>query len=237
MTPDHDPLRIACIDSHAPPLFLRGADGTRTGYEPEAAELVCARAGRRLEWVYLPWDRMLPAVRDGHVDAVWCGQGVTPERATQVAFTRPYAMFGETLVVRADDPARGPDDLAGYRIGAIEGSVNEKLARTLPGIELVGFGSGDDVFGEMVSATRDGTIDGFVDDDVVNVPLVERDPSLATAFVADTRNPWAVGVRHGADELRAALDAALRDVIADGTLERVWQRWLPSLPFPAELAR
>lgn len=233
-----DPVRLACIDSEAPPLFLRSRDGrTRGGYEPEAAELVVTRLGRRVEWVFLPWNQMLDAVRDGRADAVWCGQGVTPERAALVDFTRPYAIFGETLVVRAGDPARAPEDLAGYRIGAIEDSINEKLARTFPGIELVGFGSSDDVFGDMVAATRDGTIDGFVDDDVVNVPLVERDPDLITAFDGGTRNPWAVGVRPGDDELRRAIDGALEAAIADGSLAEVWKRWMPSLPFPLTAAR
>lgn len=235
MTPaiERRPLRLACIDSEAPPLFHRSPDGrTRTGYEPDAASLVADRLGREVEWVFLPWDQLLTAAGDGRADAVWCGQGVSPERAERVDFTRPYAIFGETLVVRAGDPARGPDDLAGYRIGAIEGSVNEKLARTFAGIELVGFGSSDDVFGDMIAATRDGTIDGFVDDDVVNVPLVESDPDLATAFVADTRNPWAVGVRRGDDALRTAIDDALDAAIADGSLAAAWARWMPSLPFP-----
>lgn len=237
VSPNHA-VRVACIDSEAPPLFHRSPDGrTRTGYEPEAAELVLGRAGRRVEWVLLPWDQMLAAVGDGRADAVWCGQGVTPERAAQVDFTRPYAIFGETLVVRAGDPARAPEDLTGYRIGAIEDSVNEKLARTFPGIELVGFGSSDDVFGDMIAATRDGTIDGFVDDDVVNVPLVERDPDLIEAFNGGTRNPWAAGVRRGDDELRTAIDDALDAAIADGTLAGIWRRWMPSLPFPLAPAR
>ncbi|TCK21075.1 ABC transporter substrate-binding protein [Pseudonocardia endophytica] len=232
------PLRLACIDSEAPPLFHRTPDGrTRTGYEPDAASLVAGRLGRDVEWVFLPWDQLLVAVTDGRADAVWCGQGVTPERAAQVDFTRPYAVFGETLVVRSGDPARAPEDLAGYRIGAIEGSINEKLARTFPGIELVGFGSSDDVFGDMIAATRDGTIDGFVDDDVVNVPLVEDDPDLIQAFDGGTRNPWAAGVRPGDDELRLAIDGALDATIADGSLAEAWTRWMPSLPFPLVPAR
>lgn len=231
------PLRLACIDSEAPPLFDRSPDGvTRTGYEPDAAALVCGRLGRGVEWVFLAWEQMLPAVRDGRADAVWCGQGVTPQRAALVDFTRPYAIFDETLVVRAGDPARSPDDLAGYRIGAIEGSANERLALTFPGIELVGFGSSDDVFGDMIAATRDGTVDGFVDDDVVTVPLVERDPALVNAFAVPTRNRWAVGVRPGDDALRRALDDALDAVVADGSLAAVWHRWMPGLAFPLEAA-
>jgi len=226
-------VRLACIDSAALPLFDKSPDGVhRDGYEPEAAELVLARIGAELEWVMLPWEDMIPAVRRGDADAVWCGQGETPERAALVDFTRPYAVFNETLIVRADDPARGADQLAGYRIGAIENSTNMKLAETFAGAELVSFGASDDVFAEMIEATRSGRIDGFVDDDVVMVPLGREDPDFVEAFTAETRNRWGVGVAQDNPRLRAELDAALGAVIADGSLEAVWRKWMPLLPFP-----
>ncbi|MER6984937.1 transporter substrate-binding domain-containing protein, partial [Streptomyces carpinensis] len=71
------PLRLACIDSEAPPLFhLADPVAGRRGYEPAIGELVAAELGRPLEWVYLPWAEMIPAVRRGDADAVLCGQGV-----------------------------------------------------------------------------------------------------------------------------------------------------------------
>ena len=226
-------IRLACIDSAALPLFDKSPDGiSRDGYEPEAAKLVFDRIGAKIEWVMIPWEEMIPAVRRGDADAVWCGQGMTPERAEQVDFTNAYAIFNESLIVRAGDPARSAADLAGYKIGAIKNSTNMKLAETFPGVELVSFGSSDDVFGEMIEATRTGVIDGFVDDDVVMVPLAEEDEDLDLAFTEKTGNRWGVGVAPGNDELRNEINAALEAVIADGSLEAVWQKWMPLLPFP-----
>lgn len=226
-------IKFACIDSAALPLFDQSPDGVRRdGYEPEAAALVVSRIGAELEWVMLPWEDMIPAVRRGDADAVWCGQGETPERAALVDFTRPYAVFNETLIVRADDPARAADQLEGYRIGAIANSTNMKLAETFAGAELVSFGASDDVFGEMIEATRSGAIDGFVDDDVVMIPLGREDPDFVEAFTVMTGNRWGVGVDPAKPELRAELDAALAEVVADGSLEAVWKKWMPLLPFP-----
>ncbi|MGD9607319.1 MAG: substrate-binding periplasmic protein [Leucobacter sp.] len=226
-------IRLACIDSAALPLFDKSPDGVhRDGYEPEAAKLVFDRIGAEIEWVMLPWEDMIPAVRRGDADAVWCGQGMTEERAALVDFTRPYAVFNETLVVRADDPARAPEQLAGYRIGAIANSTNMKLAETFPGVELVSFGASDDVFGDMIEATRSGAIDGFVDDDVVMIPLGQEDPDFVEAFTVKTGNRWGIGVAPGNDALRGEIDAALAAVIADGSLAAVWNKWMPLLPFP-----
>ena len=104
-------IRFACIDSEAAPLFDKSKDAgiTRTGYEPEAAQLVAGVLGRELEWVIVPWDDMIPAVIRGDADAVWCGQGIIPSRQEQVDFTRPYAVFNESVLVRAGDPATSPD--------------------------------------------------------------------------------------------------------------------------------
>ncbi len=226
-------VRLACIDSAALPLFDKSPDGVqREGYEPEAARLVFSRLGADIEWVMVPWDDMIPTVRRGDADAVWCGQGITPERSALVDFTRPYAIFNESVIVRAGDPATTADDLAGYKIGAITGSTNMKLAETFPGVELVHFGANDDVFGEMIEATRSGAIDGFVDDDVVMVPLAEEDADFSLAFTVETRNRWGIGVAPGNEELRAEIDQALAEVIADGSLEQVWKKWMPLLPFP-----
>lgn len=226
-------LRLACIDSEALPLFAKSPDGvTREGYEPEAASLVAKAIGAEVEWVMLPWEDMIPAVRRGDADAVWCGQGMTPERAALVDFTRPYAIFNESVIVRANDPARSADDLKGYKIGAIANSTNMKLAETFADVELVSFGASDDVFGDMIEATRSGEIDGFVDDDVVMIPLAEEDDDFALAFTVQTGNRWGIGVAPGNDELRQEIDGALGDLIADGTLERVWKKWMPLLDFP-----
>lgn len=227
------PLRLACIDSEAPPLFHRAtADGARTGYEPAVGALLAAELGRPLEWVFRPWAEMIPAVRRGEADAVLCGQGVTAERAELVGFTRPYAIFHESVLVRADDAVAGPEGLRGRRVAAIAGSTNMALARTFPDIEPVAFdGDSADVFGDMLTALRSGEVDAVVDDDVVFVPL-DDDPAYRLAFTVRTANPWALGVAKDRPDLRTDLDAALARITADGRLAKAWSAWMPSLPYP-----
>lgn len=231
-------IRFACIDSDAPPLFDLSKDGgkTRTGFEPEVAQLIADALGAELEWVVMPWDDMIPSVQRGETDGVLCGQGIIPARQEQVNFTRPYTVFNESVLVRAGDPARGPEDLGGYKVAAIAGSANMRLAETFPGAELVPFGASDDVFADMIQAVRDGTVDAMVDDDVVTVPLGDE-PEFDLAFTAQTRNPWGVGVSKDRPEMLELLDGAIERVIADGRVEAVWNKWMPSLPYPGETLR
>ena len=225
-------LRLACIDADAPPLFDLSPDGIhRTGYEPAAADLVASVMGREVEWVITAWDNMIPMVQNGEVDAVWCGQGMIPERIALVDFTQPYAIFNETVLVRADDPARSNTEMNGYKVGAIAGSANLKVAQTIVGAEIVEF-TGPSVFEDMIHALRSGAVDAFVDDDVVMIPLADKDPDFVVAFTAETRNPWGIGVQKGNAELLGELNHALDTVIADGRLAKVWSDWIPDLAFP-----
>lgn len=229
-------LTLGCVDLDAPPLFSRAdARGRRDGYEPAAAAAVAARLGLEVAWSFLAWSDFYPALEDGRVDAIWCGQGMSDERRARADFTRPYAVFDESVVVRADDPASTPADLRGRRIGAIAGSTNMRLAETFPDVELVSFAGTADVFADMIRALRAGEVDGFVDDDVVMVPL-DAEPDLRLAFTLPTRNRWGVAVRKGDDPLREALDEALAGAIDDGALEAAWARWIPWLAFPLPAA-
>ncbi|MEI6626593.1 MAG: transporter substrate-binding domain-containing protein, partial [Thermoleophilia bacterium] len=74
-------------------------------------------------------------------------------------------------------------------------------------------------------------IDGFVDDDVVMVPL-DADSELRLAFTIETRNQWGIAVRRGDDDLRNALDGALGTIIDNGSLAEVWHAHMPDLPWP-----
>jgi polar amino acid transport system substrate-binding protein len=227
------PLRLACIDAEAPPLFSKSPDGvTRDGYEPDLATLVAAVLGRPLEWVFTPWADFVPSLQAHEVDAIWCGQGITHSRRRQVDFTRPYAVFNESVLVRRGAQVGGPADLKGLRVAAIEGSTNMSLAETFAGAIAVPFGGEtDDVFGDMLAALRTGEVDAVVDDDVVFVPLAD-DPDFDLAFTVPTGNPWGVAVAKDRPDLLSDLDEALTAIIDDGRLEKAWKARMPALPYP-----
>ena len=227
-----EPLRLVCIDADAMPLFGKSRGGVREGYEPAAAALVAESLGRSLEWVFKPWVEMVPAVDAGEGDAIWCGQGITEERRRRVDFTRPYAVFDESLLARAGSGISSPVELTGKRIGAIAGSTNMALAETFEGASPVPFGGeSDDVFGEMLDALRAGEVDGVVDDDVAFLALAD-DPDFEIAFTVPTRNEWGVAVSKTRPEMRDELDRALAEVLRDGRLAACWESWLPGLAYP-----
>ncbi len=226
-------LTLACAALDARPLFWTEPDGTRHGYEPAAAELVADELGLELRWSFLQWSDFGPAVERGDADGIWCGSAITRERQERWDYSAPYAVFDESVIVRAGDVVKAPGDLAGRRVGAIDGSTNMTLAQTFPDAVMVPFGGAtDDVLGDMIRALRSGEVDAIVDDDVALVPLAATNEDLRIAFTVPTRNPWGMALRKGNEELGSAVDRALAGITADGRLRNTWERWLPDLAYP-----
>ncbi|MFC3285912.1 substrate-binding periplasmic protein [Litchfieldella rifensis] len=225
------PLKVICADLPAPPLFERDANGKRHGYEADVARLIGEVMGLRVEWVYRQWSDFYPALSAGDGDLLLCGQGISEYRASLGDFTRPYAIFDESVMVRSDSNTAQPGDLAGKRVGAIANSLNMQLAESFPDVICVPFdGASDDVFGDMVHALRNGDIDALVDDDVALVPLEADD--LRIAFTVPTRNAWGAVVAKGNSEGLSRINHALDRMIDDGSLRVIWQKWMPSLSYP-----
>jgi polar amino acid transport system substrate-binding protein len=232
------PLRLACLDAEAPPLFsLWSPENGREGYEPGVAEALGVELRRSVEWVRLPWVDMIPAVQRGDADAVLCGQGITAERSALVDFTRPYAVFHEGVLVRRGADIHGPEDLVARKVAAIENSTNMALAETFTGAVPVAFGAGsDDVYADMLAALLAEQVDAVVDDDVVFVPLGATHPDYELAFTVQTGNRWGIGVSKDRPDTLAEIDGALGCLIETGRLRDVWKEWLPTLDYPFDEA-
>jgi len=228
-------LTLICADLDARPLFWTEADGSRHGFEPAVAAELADRLDLDLHWRFLRWAEFVPALEAGDADAIWCGCAVTPERREKFLFSRPYAIFDESVLVPRGSGIQGSEDLRGKRVGAIAASTNMRLAESWPDCERIGFdGTGEDVFAEMIAALRRGEIDAVVDDQPAFGGLLATG-EFELAFTVATRNAWAAAMQPAATALKAAMDVALSDMIASGGLYRSWNQWLAPIACPGEL--
>ncbi len=232
MTATNQRLRLACADLDARPLFWTELDGRRFGYEPAVAEAVADTLELELEWTFLRWSDFAPALFEERVDAIWCGSAITPEREQQFLYSRPYAVFHESVLIRNGEPIHAPEDLAGRKVGAIAGSTNMALAEQWPGCERIGFdGTSDDVFRDMIDALRQGEIDAVVDDEPAFGGLLDN-TDFELAFTVPTANRWGAAMRPDSQALKQEIDRALISLIESGQLRRIWQSQLKTIEYP-----
>ncbi|MGF1481620.1 MAG: substrate-binding periplasmic protein [Cyanophyceae cyanobacterium] len=227
-------LTIAASNFDARPMSYLNSNGERLGYEPTLARIVCDRLGINPVWHNLPMADFYAALQTDQYDCVWFNQAITPQRSALVNFTRPYGLFDEAVLVRAESSVQSPEDLAGLRVGGLADSTNIALAAGFSGVETVPFPGSDKVLPEMLEALRQGEIDALIDDELVLIVAAEDDPNLRLAFSVPTQVPFAIATAKHNTELMAALNKTLDTLIADGTVAQLWQQWIPWKRFPWE---
>jgi polar amino acid transport system substrate-binding protein len=224
-------LHIVTSDFDARPMSYV-EEGQRSGYEPELARLVCQQLGLEPIWHNTRMEEFYSSMQTGQYDVVWFNQAITPERQQWVDFTRPYGLFDESVLVKAESPVHAIADLAGLRVGGLADSTNLALAATFPDVTLVPYPGSDQVLPEMLEALRSGEIDALIDDELVLVVAAEDDSTLRLAFNVPTRVPFGIGVQKGNLALHQAINSTLDRLIADGAVAKLWDKWIPWKPFP-----
>jgi polar amino acid transport system substrate-binding protein len=196
--------------------------GHLVGFEVELADALAHALGVRAEFVQNDWSTLVPSLERGTFDVALNGLEVTPARAARVAFTRPYYVFLELLVVRAPDlgtRVRGLESVRGLRVGTLANTEAWDLLQTA-GAVAVPYEGVDEPFIDL----QRGRTDAVLLDDVVVNRYMPRHAGLRTvAAVASGR--YAAAVRPEDRTLAAALDAALGALIGSGELERILARY------------
>jgi polar amino acid transport system substrate-binding protein len=214
-----------------PPLAFK-EDGELKGIEPDFAHQLAKDLGVKIVFVELPWDDLIPALRDGRIDVIMSGMSITAERSKLVSFTDWYVRAGQMALIRRADydklRKRGAMDLPTTRVGFQSNSTGELYARqNLKKAKLEGYPSLED----GVKALRAKQIDFFVFDAPAIWRLLGQQHAeyadLAGRYKPLTEEHLAWAVRQDDTALRDRLNAELQHWKKDGHLESVLDHWIP----------
>jgi polar amino acid transport system substrate-binding protein len=202
------------------PYVYEDRSGALVGFEVALADQLASALGVRARLVQNDWSNLIPSLERGSFDVALNGIEMTPARAARVAFTRPYYVFSERLVGRrGDGRIRDLAALRGLRVGTLANSQAWELLRDA-GAVAVPYEGVDEPFVDL----EHGRTDAVVLDDLIVARYVGRHPSLAVVGdLAEGR--YAVALRPGDEDLRAALDGALAQIIDSGAWRQTLARW------------
>ena len=214
-------LKFICADLDARPLFWT-EDNKRFGFEPEVAQAIAREMGEELQWVFLKWVDFSTYLLSDKADAIMCGSAITPEREKQFLYSKPYAYFNESVLIRSEDHFEKPEDFQGKILGAIHESTNMALAQQWKGCQYRAFdGTSDNVFKEMIDALSNGEIDGVVDDEPAFGGTIQ-DPKFKIAFTVETKNPWGIAMQKDNFPLKEKIDHALNKIYQNSMHQEIW---------------
>jgi polar amino acid transport system substrate-binding protein len=224
-------IRVASIGD-AKPYTFTDKDGRFTGFDVEFFREVAENIGiDHVEFAGQDFAAILSGVANGQFDVGAAAIGITPERSDTVDFTDDYLAGYLTLMTAPDSGIDEPKDTKGRRIGVVQGSLQEAYAKkNFPAADLVRFPDNN----TAVTALNSGGVVGHFLDFEAAKDYTQRFDLINAFDVPSFDAPAGFAIAHGNDKLRRALNKGIAEAIADGTWKRLYQKWFPDSPMPAQ---
>ncbi len=208
-----------------PPYGTMNASNQPDGYDADVARLLAKDLGVKLNLIAVTGPNRIPFVLTNKVDLLVASLAITPERAKQVQFSKPYA--AASIVLYGDKKINIKDaaDLKGKRVGVARASTQDvALTAVAPeGTEIRRFD--DDASG--MQALMSGQVDAIGCSTTVAAQIEKRAPAntYETKFLL-RQQVMGIVMRQGQADLLKYVDDFVTRNTANGELNKLYRKWL-----------
>jgi cystine transport system substrate-binding protein len=215
-------LKIGTEGTYAP-FTYHDADGKLVGFDVEIGEAVAEKLGVKAEFLEGKWDGLIAGLDADRYDAVINQVGITDERKKKYDFSDPYIASRAALIVRADnDEIKSFDDLKGKTSAQSLTSNYAKMAKEA-GAEVVA----TDGFNQSIQLVVQHRADATLNDSLSFLDFKKHKPDANVKIAAEQEGADYSGIiiRKGEPELLDAINKALADIKADGTYQKIADKY------------
>lgn len=227
---DDKVLTMATNAEFPPYEYMEGNE--IVGIDAEIAKAIAEKLGYELVIENVDFDSLIPGVQTGKYDFVAAGMTVTEERKEQVDFTDSYATGIQSIIVKEDSAITSVDDLfadgANTKIG-VQLATTGDLYCTWD-IEDEGLGSVErfNKGADAVMALQSGKVDCVVIDNEPAKVFVANNAGLKILDTEYAVEDYAIAVGKDKPELLKEINTALGELIADGTVAKIIEKYIPA---------
>ncbi len=215
-------LRVA-MSGEYPPFSQPSPEGGLSGFDADVANEIGKRLGVKTRLIKAEFSAIIAGEQSGQFDLAVASQSKTPERQKAVDFlSRPYYYDGFQLFVLGDSAATNLNSLQGKPVAVALGTVFEKYLRDQKYPDVATYSGEQEIF----LALKAGRAAGMLTTRTVgSVAAKNGQPVKAAGPVLQQDNPY-ISLGKNQPKLRAAVEQAVNDMRADGTLRRISRKWL-----------
>ena len=193
------------------------------GIDAEIAQLLAEKLGLTLEIQDMDFTAIVTSVQAGKIDIGLAGMTVTEERLENVNFTDSYATGVQVIIVKEGSEIASVDDLEGKLIGVQEGTTGHSYCSDDYGEEnVVAYANGATAVQNLVS----GSVDCVVIDQQPAISFVEANEGLKILDTEYVIEDYAAAISKDNEGLMNALNAALKELIADGFIQEILDKYM-----------
>ncbi len=206
-----------------PPYEMTDDNGNIVGIDVDVANAIAEKLGLELQVDDMDFDAALLAVQNGKSDIVMAGVTVTEDRQLVMDFTNSYATGIQVVIVPEDSDIASLDDMSGKLIGVQRGTTGDIYCSDDFGEEnVIKYDDGL----TAVQALNNGQVDCVVIDNAPAQEFVEANPGLKILDTEYTNEDYAIGVAKGNTAMLDAVNGALAELKADGTLQSIVDQYI-----------
>lgn len=221
-------------DAHHPPCdFLMEDNKTFTGWEEDFRQALGKKLGIEIRPTSIAFDGLIPGVQSGRYDAAMQCISDTLVREKQVDFVDVSLSTNGIYALESSNVTADPLSLCGLKSGSQSGTTYGQTVENVlspycvkngkPPIERMEFNSQDATILAMLS----GRVDFLVNDASSAKYIREHAQKPLKLVVPDILEKWVNGIvlPKGSDELANALLAGTKALLADGTYDKVMEKY------------
>jgi len=222
-------IRVASLGDSKPYTFT-DENGEFTGFDVELFTDVADRMGiDDVVFTGQDFSGLLAAVANGQFDVGVAAIGITEEREQTVDFSDGYLAGYLTVMSSPDANIADEADLAGKRLGVVQGTLQEAYAvKNFTDTELVRFPDNN----AAISAVNSGSIDAHFLDYEAAKEYADQYGLENAIDIPSFDAPAGFAIAKGKDAFKDALNEALHDAMEDGTWKELYEKWFPGSPMP-----
>ena len=201
------------------------------GIDAEIAAAIAEKLGMELVIEDMDFKAIIPAVTEGKIDFGMAGMTVTEERLQSVNFSDTYATGIQAIIVKEDSEITSVDDLyaegAAWIVGVQDSTTGDIYCTDDFGEDRVRkFPVGADA----VEALKTGKVDCVVIDNEPAKAFVaaNADAGLVILETEYVTEDYAIAVAPENTELLEKINAALKELIEDGTVDAIIEKYSPA---------
>ena len=203
-------------------------DGDKiVGIDAEIADAIAKKLGLELVIEDMAFDSIITAVTEGKADLGLAGMTITEDRLKSVDFSISYAKGVQSIIVKEGSAIKSVDDLyadgASFKVGTQLGTTGYIYATDDFGETLVTpYTTGN----EAVSALIGGDVDCVIIDNEPAKAFVANNKGLTILDTSYADEDYAACVAKGNSALLDAIDGAIVELTADGTIQKIVDKYI-----------
>ena len=213
---------IMSTNASFPPYEMIADDGTFEGIDVEVAGAIAKKLGLELEVDDMDFDAALLAVQQNKSDIVMAGVTVTDDRKLVMNFTDSYATGVQVVIVKEGSDVT-LDNLGEKMIGTQRGTTGYIFTSDDYGDDHV---TAYDNGASAVQALLNGQVDCVVIDSAPAQAYVEANAGLTILDTEYVVENYAIGVNKDNTALLDAINGALAELTADGTIDTIIGKYI-----------